>query len=386
MLGMLLGALLGIGQAQAGTTYDLNDAGLILDLPGWEVAGWSDWDLRAARRDGPAALAVWYTDWQPEITEEVVRLNAIHYTGRLERQERAKNARVEELTVTEIGGRPTGLITVRFNFDRVGARGVLFGADFAADGKTIHVAVYGAAEVEGKLKAARDQLLAQLKQTKPPAAVDPGPLTAAFGKVTLPPGWRAPLPSEAKGVAELVQSAGEVKPESCAQAIRPDPPDGASLLLLCPRAWRFGVLDEASFPDLEPQLRAKLFGKGADKVPPGRLLPLPDRAAALIAPNLSGHALRVALVPYTDGILDVKILAPKGGGDRAEADIQKVIAGIAWSGPDNGAPAYTTGESLMHGLSYNPAHPLKVLCVLLGLGSAAGLLWRLRGRERPEVT
>jgi hypothetical protein len=40
----------------------------------------------------------------------------------------------------------------------------------------------------------------------------------------------------------------------------------------------------------------------------------------------------------------------------------------------------------MHGLSYNPAHPLKILCVLLGLGSAAGLLWRLRGRERPEVT
>ncbi len=379
------GGLFGTGQCQA-QTYDMNDAGLVLDLPGWEAAGWSDWDFRGTHRDGPVAISVWYTAWQPEITEEAIRTNAVHLTRRIESLEHAKNARVEELKIGEVSGRPTGLLTIRFNFDRVGAPGILYGASFAADGKMIHVAVYGPAAADAKIRAARTRVLSTLKQTKPPAATSAEPLTAPWGSVPLPPGWRAPLPAEAKDLAELTKSTGEVHPEQCAQAVRPEPPDGAALLLLCSRDWHFGVLDEASFPTLEPSFRAKLYGKGAEKVQPGRLYPLPDRTAVIFSPNLSGHTLRTALVPYADQILDVKLIGPAGSGEAVEASLQKVISGIAWSGPDKGAPVYTAGETLMHGMSYNPFHPLKLICVGIGLVSVAGIARRvLKGRDGGEA-
>ena len=375
----------GSGTCEA-QTYDMNDAGLVLELPGWDAAGWSDWDFRGTHRDGPMAISVWYTAWQSEITEEVIRTNAVHYTRRLEGQEHAKNARVEELKIEDVGGRPTGLLTVRFNFDRVGALGVLYGASFAAEGKLIHVAVYGPAGADAKLRAARSRALSTLKQTKPPAALSAEPLSAPWGSVPLPPGWRAPLPAEAKDLAELTRSTGEVHPEQCLQAVHPEPPDGAALLLLCSRDWHFGVLDAQSFPTLEPSFRAKLYGKGAEKVQPGRLYPMPDRTAVIFSPNLSGHTLRTALVPYADQILDVKLIGPAGGGDAIDATLQKVITGITWGGPEKGAPVYTAGEQVVYGMNYNPFHPLKLICVGIGLASVIGIARRmLKGRDGGEA-
>lgn len=346
--------------------FEMNDAGLVLDLPGWEGLRWSDWDFRGKNNDGPMAVEVWYTAFQAEMTEDFGKEQAALYRSRLEAVEHAKNTRLEELTITPMAGRRTALLSMRFNFDRVGAKGILYGASFAGEGKTIQVAVYGPLEASAKLERARNQLLEKLKQTKPPATIDAGPLLGSFGSVTLPEGWRAPLASEEKDLAKITAITGETDVSPCVRAIHPGAMGEADLLLLCPRSWHFGIIDEASFVDIEPQLRTKLYGKAADKVDPGRLLSFEDRSAVTFAPKLNDYVLRTTLVPYENQILSAMIVG-KGDTEALESTLKTVVSGIAWSGPDHGKPSYTSGETLMHGLNYDTFHPLKLLCGSLSL-------------------
>lgn len=361
--------------------FDLNDAGVVFELPGWETARWTNWDFRSTNTSGPMALEIWYSPWQQELTEEVGRAQAALYRDRLEALERAKNIRMENIQIQDVQGRTTALLTVRFNFDRVNARGILMGASFPGDGKMVHVAVYGPAESEAKVRAARQQLLAAIRQISPPAATSAGPVDAPYGKVSLPSGWRLPLASETKEMEERTKLTGEADPTRCVTAIHPLPIGAPDVLTLCTRDWRFGPLDLDSFPDREPAFRQGLYGKAADKVAAGSLLTVGDRNAVGFSPELAGYDMRAVVVPYEDKVLVAKVLGAAGSGESLQTALNETLSGIAWSGPDNGKPAYTFGETLVHGLKYNPFHPLKLLCVLLSLGAVAFLAKRVLGRE-----
>ena len=367
--------------------YDLNDAGVVFELPGWETARWTNWDFRSTNAAGPMAVEIWYTPWQQELTEEVGRAQAALYRDRLEALERAKNIRMENIQIQEVQGRTTALLTVRFNFDRVNARGILWGATFPGDGKMVHVAVYGPAESESKIKAARQQILTAIRQISPPAATSSGPVDAPYGKVSFPAGWRLPLASEAKEMEERTKLTGEADPTRCVTAIHPLPIGAPDVLTLCTREWHFGPLDEASFPDRELSFRQGLYGKAADKVAAGALLPVGDRNAVAFSPELGGYDMRTVVLPYENKVLVAKVLGAAGTGEALQTALNETLSGIAWTGPDNGKPSYTFGETLVHGLKYNPFHPLKLLCVVLSLGAVAFLAKRVLGREgNTEVT
>lgn len=368
--------------AFAGSSYDMNDVGVVIDLPGWESLRWSDESFRGTNKAGPMAIEVWYTPWQLPVDKETAKDLGVVYRSRLESVEHANNARVEDMAVEEVGGRPTALSTLRFNFDRVGAKGILEGASFAGDGRMVHLIVYGPLEAAGKIRAARQQILESLKQNKPAAALDTNPLKAPFGAISLPSGWRAPLPSE--NVEELSKTTGEADPSKCVSIVRPHAVLKPDLLLLCPRDWHFGVLDKDSFPELEPQFRAKLYGKAAEKVEAGRLLTLADRSAVTYAPRMADYDLRVTLLPYENKVLQISALGVTGQAEELETAVNTTLSSVAWSGADGGKPAYTTGETLVHGVKYNPFHPLKLLCIAIGLGGVGLLARRVLGREQNE--
>ena len=63
-----------------------------------------------------------------------------------------------------------------------------------------------------------------------------------------------------------------------------------------------------------------------------------------------------------------------------------MITGITWGGPEKGAPVYTAGEQFVYGMNYNPFHPLKLICVGIGLASVIGIARRmLKGRDGGEA-
>jgi len=113
----------------------------------------------------------------------------------------------------------------------------------------------------------------------------------------------------------------------------------------------------------------------------------PPFGAALDFEDVRGQeAAKRALGLAAAGGHNALLIGPAGSGEAVEASLQKVISGIAWSGPDKGAPVYTAGETLMHGMSYNPFHPLKLICVGIGLVSVAGIARRvLKGRDGGEA-
>lgn len=359
----------------------MNDVGVVMELPGWESVRWSDESFRGTNKDGPMAIEVWYTPWQFEVDKELGKELGLTYRNRLEAVEHANNTRVEDLTVEEVAGRKTVLSTLRFNFDRVGAKGVVEAASFAGDGRMVHLIIYGPLEAAGKVKAARQRVLEALKQTKAPTALEMGPLKAEFGQVSLPPGWRAAKESEATGVTEMSAVTGEADPSKCVTAVHPYPSGKPDLLLLCPRDWHFGVLDEDAFPDLEPQFRTKLYGKAAEKVEAGRLLALQDRSAVTYAPRMNGYDFRTTLLPYETKVLQVSVVGESGHAEALEEAVRTTLSSVAWSGPNGGKPSYTSGESLVHGIKYNPFHPLKLLCIAMGLGGVGMLAKRVLVKE-----
>lgn len=363
--------------------YALAQAGVTVDLPaGWRMTRWSDWDLTAQTETG-LAMEVWYTPWQLPVDAEVGKAFGAAYAERLEAQ-RATDVAAESVAVETVGGREGVRTRMGFDFGRGGSRGVLHAAALPADGKVLHVLVYAAA-INGNRAAAALGTLVERTRIDAPAkdllSLSGRQETPLGVAVTLPEGWRVPLPSEQEDARALAGVTGAARPAECFTAARPAPADGTALLLLCRSPWTLGVLDADSAADKGLQLRDMLFGKAADKVPAPEPVALDDRTALLFRPTVPDHDLRLAILPDRDGALYAWLVGPEGAAPELERAARASLDGLAWPEGD-GLPAWAMGEVVVHTLTYRPFHPAVLAAAVTVLG-VLGLIGRLIFRRPP---
>ena len=376
---MLLAALLALSPAHA-DPQALPDVGVTLDIPaGWEMTRWSNWDWKGKTADGSVAVDVWATPFQVPVTKEAAVAWAGLYTERLDDM-RAVGILRDSVAIEEIAARPTARTTMHFAFDQGGPKGVMLVAAFAVEGQMIHVSTLAAGPNAGRAKAALDALLTRLTVDKPAADLSTlgGPATTTLGFTpTLPDGWRRPLPVEDAYVSDAAAAIliGPKDPAACLHAVRPRPSGEADVLLFCGETWKLGIVDEDSFADAEKALKARFFGKAADKIPDGTQLARAERLGILLAPEINGKDLRIGALPYDRGTVVVWGIGEPGTGAELESAVRGTAASLSFDGPDGGASVHDMGEWLVHMLTYEPFHPAIVGSGVLFCGILAGFGW-----------
>ncbi len=382
-LALVAPALVAPAQAEV---YALADAGITLDLPaGWEMTRWSDWDFNGKTRDGSVAIDAWTTSFQVPVTKESANGWAVVYREKLEEM-RAENVVMDTVTLADLAGQPTARTRMRFSFEKGGPKGVMEVAAFAVDGQIVHVSVLAAGSNVGRATTALDTLLARLTVQKPAGATVAlgGAATTELGfSVTLPEGWRRPLPSEEKpAMAALADiGIGPSTPETCLRAIRPRPNGDVDLVLFCAETWKMGILDDDSFADQEALLKQRFFGKAWEMVPAATRVDRTDRIGYLLTPEIKGKDLRIAALPYDRGTVVAWGVGEHGSADALGAAIQSISQSLEFDGVEGGASVHEAGEWVVHTLTYRPFHPVVVgaaLGVLVVLGGIATLVFRKR--------
>jgi hypothetical protein len=367
--------------AHAETSYALAEAGLTLDVgAGWHMTRWSDWDFLGRTLDSSVFLDVWTTSFQQELRAEDAEVWAKLYADRVVDRDRVRNVKVERTAVEDTAGRKT--LRAELSFDLAsGGRAVLKAAAFALDGKVIHLTTMAAAPNAGRASSALGGILSRSTVTKPPA--DLGALASVANEsvtLTLPAGWRAVLPSEKSDVDGLLGRIAEKDAAKCLPAIRPIPGGQTDLMLLCTKDWQMPILDDASFVGATPQVLGFVFGKAIEKVPAPEVIPMEDRTAMLVRPS---NVLRLGIVPWRTAAQVVWVSGQPGKEAELDSATTGAIKGMAFTGPDKGAPSHGFGAKLAHTLTYNPFHPAVLASGLVCLG-IFGVLVRLIFRKRED--
>lgn len=372
---MLLAALLAAPLAHA-EAYALADAGITLDLPAsWEMTRWSDWDFKGRTGDGGVAIEVWYTMFQAPVDKTFAEQWAGLYAEKLDDM-RAVGVRREAMSIAEVHGRTTARTTMRFALEKGGPKGAMFVAAFPVDGKVMHIATFAVGPNVAKAEEAHKTLLVKLSVQKPPAdlAALGGTVTTELGfTAILPDGWRRPLPSEEEEANKALTDVGlgPKDPSACLHAIHPRPTGVADLMLFCAEDWKTGILDELSFADRERLVRERFFGKAAEKIPVATKLERSDRLGFLLAPQINGHELRVAAMPYDRGTVVAWAVGEPGSGEVLTSAVRATAMSLSFSGPNGGASVHEAGEWIVHVLTYDPFHPAvlgagALFCAVLG--------------------
>lgn len=366
--------------------FVLTEAGITLTLPAqWEMTRWSDWDLNA-RHPAGMAMEQWTTSWQVPLSVDLGPDLAKLYTKQLEGQ-RAGDIAAAPTVLDTIGAIPVARTDLSFRIDRTGPKGVAYVATLAGDGKLIHVAVYAAASNSGRAAAALDALVSTMSIEKPAADLAGlgGTQKTSLGfSVPLPEGWRVPLASERNELLTAASVTAVQKPEACFAAAHPRV-SAATVMLVCQEHWQMGILDESSFDGESALLKTLIYGKAADKVPPPEQITGKDRLGILFRPEINGHDMRMAVIPYDRGQAVAWMVGPTGSGAELDSVAKSVLGGLVYEGPDNGKSPATAGQRIVHTLTYRPFHPAVLVCVglsLLVMGGLAVLVFRPRHRHQ----
>ena len=370
--------------------YALADAGITLDLPsGWEMTRWSDWDFKGKTGDGAVLIEAWYTTFQVPVTKEAAESWAGLYSDKLDSMH-AEGILRDTLSVEEVNGRTTARTTMRFTLDKGGPKGAMFVAAFAVEGKVMHVATLAAGANASRAQTALDTLLNRLTVQKPPAEIVAlaAPIDSDLGlRITLPDGWRRPLPSEEDEAGKPL-AALPIAPKDtskCVRVIHPNANGTADLVAFCQDNWKTGILDELSFADVELTARQHFFGKAGEKVPVAEKIERTDRLGLLIAPELADNDLRIGVMPYDRGTIVAWGIGAHGSGDALTSAVRSTLTGLEFSGPEGGAAVYEVGDRISHILTYDPFHPAILATGLFGLAIFGGTAWLIFGRKKPPV-
>lgn len=368
MLSLLALGLCFVSPAAA-EPYALAVAGITVNLPrGYEMTRWSDYDLNA-KGDG-SVLDIWYTPWQakPPVGTAFQALYVAHL-----QDQHVKDPAVLPGVAGE-GGASWVHTRATFSLDG-GGKGVAHFAAFAADGKIIHIGIYGGANADRKAGADLANLVNTLKIDLPAAAISTEPVVAGAAGFTVKPpeGWRAVLASERENAESLLGRTGAGKLTDCVLLAAPTADaQEASVLATCPQTWQLGFADDSSFADDARLLRSLVFAKAASKIPEAEKVMLKDRNAMLFRPTMNDYALRFAAVSYAQGAVSTWAIGPEKDADTLEKGVKDTLSGLTFEGPDNGLAAHAMGDIVFHELNYNPlvmgAAGLMVLGVLGGLG------------------
>lgn len=357
--------------------YALADAGFTLRLDGgWHMSRWSDWDFDGRTQDGGVMVTAWTTEFQHPLGPDSAKDWVPLYTKRLEDNEHAAAISVREQRLENAGGAPRVRVSMAFELPRGGSASMHV-ATFAVDGAMAHVATYAGAANGARALRELDAMLATMSVEKKPADLQsrPGTIASKTWEAVPPYGWRAPLPSEADAVATLAGNAPEKKPGDCVAAVHPRPVGSSDLVLLCPSEWKVGILDARSFADVQRGLKEQVLGAAADRAPDGTPIEMADRMAVLLAP---GDTVHFAVVPAASGTL---VAWGVGQVDAAlDAALTETIKSLRFLAADGDQPAHTTGERVLHTLTYNPLHPGVIAAALAVLGLLYGVFKLVFGK------
>jgi hypothetical protein len=365
------------------TDYALADAGFTLRLDGsWHMSRWSDWDFDGRTQDGGVMVTAWTTEFQQELGADSARDWVPFYTKRLEDNERATAISAREQRVENAGGAPRVRASFSFELPRGGSASMHV-ATFAVDGAMAHVATYAGGGNGPRALRELDAMLATMSIEKKPVDLQsrPAKIASSTWEAVLPFGWRQPLPSEAEAVATLAGNAPEKKPGDCVAAVHPRPLGSSDLVLVCPSEWKVGILDARSFGDVQRGLKDQVLGAAADKAPDGTPIELTDRMGVLLAP---GDTVHFAVVPHAGGTL----VAWGVGQVDASLDgaLTEIVTKLKFLASDGGKPVHSTGERVIHTLTYNPLHPAVIGVAVVVAGLLYGLFKMVfHGPRRGEV-
>jgi hypothetical protein len=359
-------------------TYPMANAGVTFRLgAGWGSGEWSDWDISVKHPAG-MAMQSWYVAWQMPVGPELGPALVKHYTARLE-GERARDIRVAPASELQTWGTTTVLPTeITFGLAG-GGSGAAWAAAFEGEGKVLHAIVY--ASTGPRARATLQAVVSEMTMEKPPAEVSSAAQVSTRGFTAAPPsGWRAPLPAELDGAIALARATPVTRPQECTILVRPGLNEDTAAIFLCKEEWRIGILDKRSFAGESEKLKALVFSKAAENVPPGKAVETRDRTAAICAPPINDNEVRMAIVPASTGQVVAWAVGAPGAGALVEAGLVEAIQELTFDGPDGGKPQHTFGEWVVHTVTYNPFHPAVVGCTgltclfITGLGGAAFFL------------
>ena len=252
----------------------LGDVGVRIDLPkGWEMSRWSDWDFKAKSKDGKMKLEAWATPVQQAVLEaDVEAWSAAHTAKVLELN--GSEPEVQGTSFAETSGIGVARSEVAFTFAG-DMKGVLISATVPVEGQMFHMSLLTAAQRVKKAQQIMDGLVERLEVRSPMTTTASGAkLELDSISSTLPEGWRPVLSQEQSVVTAASKSLVEDL-EGCWSAIRPRPGGEPDVMFTCPGGpimdIGLGLVDEASFAEVEEKLRPRLFG------------PVPVEAASRVA-------------------------------------------------------------------------------------------------------
>jgi hypothetical protein len=367
--------------------YLLGDLGVRVDLPkSWKMLRWSDWDFRAEPADGKMQLYVWATPVQQAIVEDDLTAWSAVHLAKVETLN-GTDAALAASTLVDVGGRKAGRFDVAFRFGGK-SDALLIGASVPVEGQTVHLAVLTATVRAAQAQRAMTGVLERLDVRKPPAEIAwGGSVTAQGVSTTLPQGWRTPMEQELALVQEIGAALGMAKAldvedmNVCWTALRPQAGTEPEVMFTCPGAAimdiGLGLADEASFEQVESELRSAWFG--AAEVPAATRVDMADRTGFVYASNRGSRGLVMGLVGYGDGLSHTWA----SGSPENVGSISTSVADAMRGSTYEGTFPVTVSERFLYAMSYNPTSPLVMGPAALLLGVLGGGVYLATRKRDP---
>jgi hypothetical protein len=358
----------------------LGDVGVRIDLPkGWEMSRWSDWDFKAKSKDGKMKLEAWATPVQQAVLEaDVEAWSAVHTAKVLELN--GSEPEVQGTSFAETSGIGVARSEVAFTFAG-DMKGVLISATVPVEGQMFHMSLLTAAQRVKKAQQIMDGLVERLEVRSPMTTTASGAkLELDSISSTLPEGWRPVLSQEQSVVTAASKSLVEDL-EGCWSAIRPRPGGEPDVMFTCPGGpimdIGLGLVDEASFAEVEEKLRPRLFGPVP--VEAASRVELEGRSGFVYRTDIGPRSLSMGVVPYGEGVARTWAVGTAGTGTDLGADVEALLLGSAYEGDH----MVTVSERFSYALSYNPTSPIVMGPGLVLLLLAGGAIF-LATRERKD--
>lgn len=368
-------------------SYPMADAGITLILPkSWGGGEWSDWDFTAKSKEG-TQLKVWTTPFQVPVNEASARAWAEMYVQTMQK-EGFDDVKIERVAVEKIAGRPTARVQLSMRPRSGGPfQAVYHGAAFEGAAQVIHAYTISLARASERSQRDLLDVLEGLTVQKGPLAL-PDPQVSAkagFG-ATLPEGWRAPLAEELPYVVKVTEKAGEdeLDPARCWVGVRPPPVGDPDVVFACSSGLYLGPVDERSFPDEEPQVREKFFGKMEPPVAPAEAVQAGDRTAFYFRPAQGEKPVRLVVAPYGAGeIMTMWALSSHMDGPALDADLQRLLPTVVFTGEDGGKPQIGLDRWIGYYLKHRFFSPVVLGPLLVVLGIVALIARALTRKPAP---
>jgi hypothetical protein len=145
-------------------------------------------------------------------------------------------------------------------------------------------------------------------------------VTTADGRtLTLPMGWRAPLPSEKEAIERELRLEGS----DCWLGIRPDLA-GVDMIRGCQVGLHLGVLNERSLSHVETQVRHTIAG--LEETGPAVLTWTGSRPTLTFSPASSGIAERMVVTPTAGGVELLRASSPEREAAARDADLAGMMS------------------------------------------------------------